>query len=49
MVEAQNIRLHLVTKERLEKHGKFGETHNDIIIRLLDEYEKNIQVQDIPK
>ena len=34
-----NIAISPSTKERLEKIGKFGETYDDIIRRMLDEKE----------
>ena len=33
--EDTSIRIKKTTKEKLEKKGKFGESHNDIIERLL--------------
>jgi len=36
MVEATVIRIHKDVKKELEKLGKFGDTHNDIIKRLLE-------------
>jgi hypothetical protein len=28
------------TRERIKQHGKLGETHEDVIIKLLNFYEK---------
>lgn len=37
MSEDTSIRLKKTTKERLEKLGKYGETHDGIVNKLLDE------------
>jgi len=37
-MKATVIRIHLDTKKELEKIGKFGETHNDIIKKLIEAY-----------
>jgi predicted DNA-binding protein len=37
-VKATNIRLHDKTKKKLEALGKFGDTHDTIIDRLIDYY-----------
>lgn len=34
--ESTSIRIKKTTKVKLEKKGKFGESHNDIIERLLE-------------
>ena len=34
------IKLSKATKERLEKHGKMGDTYEDVIKMLLDKVEK---------
>ena len=34
--EYTSIRIKRITKSKLEKKGKFGESHNDIIERLLN-------------
>ena len=36
----KTIKLDDEVHERLTKHGRFGDTFQDIIIRLLDSYEK---------
>jgi hypothetical protein len=35
------IRLAVKTKERLRKYGKFGESYDDLINRILEEIEKS--------
>jgi hypothetical protein len=37
-IKATNIRVHDETKMALEEIGKFGDTHDSIIKRLLDYY-----------
>ena len=40
-VNMSTIKLSEATKKRLEKHGKMGDTYEDVIIKLLDMAEKN--------
>ena len=40
MQETTTIRLSMDVKERLESLGKKGETFQDLIVRLLDVFEK---------
>ena len=40
MQGATNIRIHWDTKKELESFGKFGDSHEDIIKRLIEECRK---------
>jgi len=40
MVETTTIRISKVTYDRLRQQGKFGDTYNSILNRLMDEYEQ---------
>ena len=42
IMKATVIRIHLDTKEELEKLGKFGETHDDIIKKLIENAKRNL-------
>ncbi len=35
-----SIRISEKTKNRIEKHGKYGDSIDSILVRILDEYEK---------
>ena len=41
MASVKNIRIHFKTYDRLGKAGKYGDTADDIVNRLLDFYEKH--------
>ena len=38
-----SIRIHQSTKELLEAHGNYGDSHEDIIKKLLHYYENSIK------
>jgi len=40
MAATTYIRVSEETKERLKKYGKFGETYDQVLRKILDEYEK---------
>jgi hypothetical protein len=39
------VKLSDLTHERLKKYGKFGDSYDDIIARLLDSFEDKIKQQ----
>jgi len=41
MEESTHIRVKLSTKRELEKLGKFGETYDDVIRRLIKKYKED--------
>ena len=40
---SETIRVKTTTKERLENYGKFGESMDDVISRLLNKVQKNVR------
>ncbi len=40
MVESTTIKITKATKDRLTKYGMMGDTYEDVITRILDEYEE---------
>jgi len=44
--QSTTLRIRYKTKEALERLGKFGETHDDIIQRLINEYTQGSSIRD---
>lgn len=46
MPDYKNIKIHEETHERLKSHGNMGESFNDLINRILDDWEEQEQKGD---
>ena len=46
MPDYKNIKVHQDTHERLQSHGNMGETFDDLINRILDDWEEQEQEND---
>ncbi len=46
MPDYKNIKIHQETHERLQSHGDMGESFDDLINRILDDWEKQEQESD---
>jgi hypothetical protein len=43
MPDYKNIKIHEDTHERLQSHGNMGESFDDLITRILDDWEEQVE------